>query len=58
MKQVKIVPTDEMAPHQIEETLNEILAKIHKDGGYVEKTEYCIERTSGTMKMVVIEYEE
>ena len=58
MKQVKIIPTTEMEPHEAEATINEIMTKIHKDGGYIEKTEYCIERTGGTLKMVISEYEE
>lgn len=57
MRQVKIVATDEMMPHQIEETLNEILAEIHNDGCIVEKTKYCVDGTTGTINTVVIEYE-
>ena len=57
MRQVKVVATDELMPHQIEETLNEVLAEIHNNGGFVEKTEYVVCHQYGTITAVVIEYE-
>ena len=56
MRQVKIIPTYEMQPRQIEETINEIMREVSKKGGYVEKTKYCVDR-DGDLNMVIIEYD-
>lgn len=56
MRQVKMIPTSELQPHEMEATVNEIMREIHQKGGYVEKTQYCVDK-DGDLEMVIIEYE-
>ena len=56
MRQVKIIPTSGLEPHEMEATVNEAMQEIHQGGGYVEKTKYCVDK-DGDLEMVIIEYE-
>ena len=56
MRQVKMIPTSELQPHEMETTVNEIMQEIYQNGGYVEKTKYCVDK-DGDLEMVIIEYE-
>ena len=51
-----MIPTSELQPHEMEATVNEIMQEIYQNGGYVEKTKYCVDK-DGDLEMVIIEYE-
>ena len=57
MRQVKVISTDGMIAANIEVAVNEIMNDIHQNGGYVDKTEYCVNQNTGRIGMVVIEYQ-
>lgn len=57
MRQVKVISTDGMTAANIEVAVNEIMNDIHQNGGYVDKTEYCVNQNTGRIGMVVIEYQ-
>lgn len=57
MRQVKVIATDELLPHEIEKTVNEVLQELDANGRCVTKTKYCIDKT-GDLNMVIIEHDE
>ncbi|MBQ8805932.1 MAG: hypothetical protein IJZ68_05565 [Bacteroidaceae bacterium] len=57
MRQVKVIATDELLPHEIEEAVNEVMQELDANGRHVTKTKYCINK-DGDLNMVIIEHDE